>query len=417
MSLPFLTFSQVKIKDILNNSLLDIKVQNSILLKNEVKSLVFNSPWIKSVEGRVGITGSTLGDTIYGYLRNEDNYDLILRMNSFRMIKREKRVKKALEANLNTEAEWILESTLLERYELIIDYNFFGQEINQFNLQDNILKKRQELVREKVEMGLDFKVKELLQIEENRSKLSKDLFQLKQQFLECKSKLENLRVIDSIQFIDTFQFVTIEKIQNTLNNLDIVPEDNFEFQLKKSDMEIALAKLDYTNSQNTEIFDGIRFSYDNPLYLTLPKKFNTINNFSIRAGFKIPISGNNNYRRSQAEIQLKEKELSMQYVLEKNKFANHDLRVKIYSLIEFYNRCKRLETQSLYHSLMSNPISKQKLEPLDWYDLQWTYEENKFQYLSLSRDITKLYIQLLYTCGRLGKSPHINYLSELGEVW
>ena len=76
-------------KTVLSTALKDDRLTRNQQLITLAQGLKFNIPIIKEVQLRLGINGSVLDDTIYGYVRNEDVYGLQLSTNSFREIRQQ----------------------------------------------------------------------------------------------------------------------------------------------------------------------------------------------------------------------------------------------------------------------------------------------------------------------------------------
>ncbi|MBP8238430.1 MAG: hypothetical protein KAX50_00585, partial [Saprospiraceae bacterium] len=90
-----LSAQPLRIADVLAGVDNDVRVRQSQELAEFATSLRYHIPILREVEARVGIRGSVLGDTIYGYLRNEDIYALQIETNSFREIKAQKNWRNA----------------------------------------------------------------------------------------------------------------------------------------------------------------------------------------------------------------------------------------------------------------------------------------------------------------------------------
>ncbi|MEP7197941.1 MAG: hypothetical protein ABI851_15590 [Saprospiraceae bacterium] len=409
--------AQIKVSDILKSSLTDIKVQQSKSLIEKSESLKFNSPWIKSVEGRLGITGSALNDSIYGYLRNEDNYGLILQMNNFKEIRKQKEYKSALVGTYQESYERDIETALRIRYKDLTEYYFGLQSIRVLTDLEKLLVQKQNLLKHQAQSGLELKIKEVIETDESKFKLSKELTQMKYgaQLSELKLK-EYIGKKDAIQ-MDTSEFISVEQIKFKLN---IIWSNEFEIKEEdffKSKINLAEAKLSYVKSQNRNVFSDFRVAYDDPLYLTYPNKFKPLNNISFRIGLNLPISGNTNFKRSEAILELKLEEFSAQrmYVSKLNKLS--ELKIRINELLETYSLINDQKQNGLVNYLIKDPSTQGRIEPLDWIELQIKANELHSQWIKASFEITKIYLEICAAINSNKKHSPVNYLDSNWNVW
>ncbi|MBK8748960.1 MAG: hypothetical protein IPM04_14315 [Saprospiraceae bacterium] len=77
---------------------------------------------VKEIALRIGFNGSVLGDTIYGYLRNEDDLRLQVSFNALGVRQKQKEVKSARLQTLTTRQGVLTHSALTDRYEALSEY-------------------------------------------------------------------------------------------------------------------------------------------------------------------------------------------------------------------------------------------------------------------------------------------------------
>ncbi len=417
--LPFLPkiAAQVSTSEVLATARQDIRVQQSEKMAQTASSLRFHLPLLREVEARVGFRGSVLGDTIYGYLRNEDIYGLIISPNSLRVIKSQKAFQQAQINVYSAQRQMYLDEALILRYEALVGWYYAEQEAAGQKTLLDLLAKKLELLRLTAEKGLDIRVKDVVDTEEDRLKAVHGLMDAQQEHAMCLARIRQfLGTVEEV-VPDTGDFVSLATISRFVQFSDSVAYAVPGTAFRERVGALEAVRLRLQNAQNRQIFTDLRISYDYPLYLTRPNRFNTFNNFSLRVGLTLPLPGNNNFRRSNAMLDLKEAQMSAQRFAQNTREEARMERMRLSRLLDIYNSCRLVEAESLIPGMLANPELIAMLNPMDLVDLEIARQQMTLRTLETARDATLSYVRLLYLSGLLGRDPPVNWLSEQGAAW
>lgn len=415
MAQEFLSTSEV-----LKTSFNDPEVVQLEKLIQFASELKFHHPWIKSISGRIGITGSALGDTIYGYIRNEDNYALFIEPNSLLEIRRQKQIKGTKISLYDADLKYQLEDAINDRYQALIEFiwadqwrGYYGQLDSLTNLKINYLQKAIQLSR-KVDIG-DV-------VRADRDKL---------RYREELKKYESLRN----QSINTIEQITKQPVSGVINVLELISaidlansvllQDNSQQSMIKSNEEhyseskikYLIAKDNFNQAQNRKIFNDLRLSYDNPLYLNRPNKFNTFNNLSIRVGLNLPLPINNRFKRAESQLDIYEERINLERIRNKRQdlygsFSNTIEGIKF----EYYAYLAMVDS-SLVNRIAHNLEYFLQLEPLDRIDLLIKEKEYLEQKLKLEEALMRACFEVLKLKGEIYTSPYKNFLHKDMQEW
>lgn len=408
---------QVRSADVLATARNDVKVVQRQALTREASALRFHDPLLRGIEARLGIRGSTLGDTIYGYLRNEDMYGLQITANSLREIKRQKAYKTAQVNALAAEEQIAWEEALLTRYEAIAGLHYALKQAEALEKLAALLARKHELLRLSAEKGLDIRVKDVISSEEDRLKTSNNLMEVRQQGMLWMTHIRQFLGTEDKVTLDTSDFISPWKIAQYLQLLPPAPVAPPEIAYRERESDLAQARYRYLHSQNRRIFNSLRVNYDYPLYLTRPNRFNTFNNFSLRIGLTVPIPGNNNYSSSRAMLDWREAQLSAQRTAGQYDAQRVRQRAHLSGLIEFYDNLLLQQQQSLIPGILADEALRTALSPMELVELEITQQQLAMRSIEAARDIAFSWIRLLSLSGLLVQNPPVNWLSEQGEGW
>lgn len=394
--------------------------EDSILLQLDQRiamaySQDFSIPWIKSIEGRFGINGSTAGDTVFGYLRNEDNYGLIVRFNSFSEIASQKKYKSKFIQVLEADKKDKLNRRINECYSLVGSLYYLKNEVAWLEEKERLLQGIQEVHKSMVDQGLTFQLKDILVNEED---IIKNSSELNQQRTRMNELIYLLGIpVESIKS-ESFKFgdwINVQSMINKINNLKYNAALNSSLNLKIAQSELAEAKVSNVKAQNSEILDGIRLSFDDVLYPVKPNKFNPMNNYSVRIGFKVPLTGNNNFRLADAYIESYEKKSNIKFMEWENQDQLKVLKDKAENLYSNYQKLEQQMMNSATRKLISNPKAKEHIAPMDWYRMKLIELEINLKKNSIADELAKVYLEILNYCGIL--TDRIQIFSETEERW
>jgi hypothetical protein len=402
---------KITTKTVLSSALKDERLKSNQQLTTLAQGLKFHLPIIKEVQLRLGINGNVSDDTIYGYIRNEDNYGLQLSTNSFREIRQQKLFKQAQVNVYQSENRVLVQQALTERYQSLVAY-IFAQKTQKERLKlDSLLTKKHAILRQMMESGLDVKVKEVMDTEGDKNAVQQSLLSLENDLYLSQSKLKMFASDQAIVAIDDADLISITQLTEVLNTQKLLPSNHPLFNNREAKTQLATADLNYINAQNRQIFNMLRLGYNSPLYLERPKKFNIENNFSVRVGLNLPIVGNNNFKRSRALLEERETKIEAEVLRQQNMQSIDFQYVKLENLLKSYKLCQQQIEQSLIKKMLTNDKLAIQMTPLEIVELQLTQQKMAVRAVELAHDITSDYVKFLELTGAMSAAPLKNYLS------
>jgi len=413
-----LSAQPLRIADVLVGVDNDVRVRQSQELAELATSLRYHIPILREVEARVGIRGSVLGDTIYGYLRNEDIYALQIETNSFREIRAQKNWRNAQIAALLAEKALHWEEALFMRYEACAAWYFMSAKRTAEERLSQLLLQKQELLRISAEQGLELSIKEVVATEQDLLDIQNDLLETANTLRENQLSISQLaNVTDDAVFLDTTDFITAKEIAAYLAQSEPAAIPAAVYQLRETLSDLSEAAYKNANAQNHQVFNSLRINYDNPLYLERPSKFNTFNNFSIRIGLRLPLPGNNNFRSSRALVEWREDQQAAERIAETLATQRIRQRLQLAQLLGLYQQCSDQEQRSLTARLLSDAALRPTLTAKELTDMEIIQQKLRLRRISAAANATQVYLQLLLLDGRLHSSERRNWLSRVGEEW
>ena len=413
-----LSAQPLRIADVLAGVENDVRVRQSQELAELATSLRYHIPILREVEARVGIRGSVLGDTIYGYLRNEDIYALQIETNSFREIKAQKNWRNAQIAALLAEKALHWEEALFMRYDACAGWYFMSAKRAAEERLSQLLLQKQELLRISAEQGLELSIKEVVSTEEDLLDIQNDLLETANTLRENQLSISLLaNVAEDAALLDTTNFITVTEIAAYLAKSESASRPNAAYQLRESLSDLSEAAFENANAQNHQVLNSLRINYDNPLYLERPSRFNTFNNFSIRIGLRLPLPGNNNFRSSRALVEWREDQQAAERIAETLATQCIRQRLQLAQLLGLYQQCSDQEQRSLTARLLSDAALRPTLTAKELTDMEIIQQKLRLRRIEVAADVTQSYLQLLLLDGQLQSTERRNWLSRVGENW
>jgi hypothetical protein len=389
----------------------DARYRFTLSIADQATNLPTHDGYLNALEARLGINGSALGDTIYGYLRNEDSYGLIISPNSLRELRHQKSLMKAKNALYSLEAQMELEQALQKRYALIAQSHFDQRELATLRSTEQLLTNRQTILRTTAQAGQEVKPKDVIETERDRLRTANQIADLERQLRTSQSIIAQYLQTEETVALDTAGFISLPQIRANLISTSVSSVARPEVTVRKQKLAIETAKLAYENSQNRQILQSVRLGYDRPLYLIRPNRFNTTNNISLRVGLAVPLPSNNRFRKSQAVLDRLEAERSLYVSSEDDKQSCAQIRSEIIELDRFYTKCAEQQAQSILPVYLSNQALKAQLSPLEINDLQLIQQSLTSRIVATEREITQLYLAYLLASGAMAQSE-VNWLEE-----
>jgi hypothetical protein len=379
------------------------------------KSLRYHSPIIKQIEARIGINGSTYGDSLFGGIRNEDNYGLILSTNSFKEIRLQKSVKQAQIEALDSENRMIEQQALVERYQ-VLNTLFFTQKLMvEKKKLGELIQKKHDILSKMIDNALDVKIKEVLDTEGDKNTIELSLIELENE-VKIKSDLLQLLTQSAMATnIEMPDFITIAKIKEVIETTQTV-NNHPAIDYRKARTTLSASQVDFISAQNRQVFNSLRLGYQNPVYLEEPKKLNPFNNFSVRVGLVVPLPANNNFKRSDALLELREAQNETTTTKEMYQKNIDYQRIKLKNLFEQRRLTQEKTDNSLIHKLMKNEKLLAQMSPLDIAEGHILQQKLRVHLFEIDTDITTEYVKLLDFNGIISTKPLRNYLTNNLEL-
>lgn len=400
------------ISDVLASAAQDTRWQQNQALQHTAQGLNMQDPLLRQIALRVGINGSVLGDTIYGYLRNEDTYQLQVGFNSLPERRRQRQVKTAEVAVLGAEGRLLQQDALIDRYEALAGYLFVEPKRAACLRLDSLLEKEHLILREMLITGvLDVKIPKVVNVEEDRNRNRLTLQELDNTLDLHKNRLQ--QYAGAFSDIDRNGLASLSEIRIRVAALGALPSEQQPlFAQKDSEVAREQANLNYINAQNRQIFNNFSVGYQNPLYLDRPKRFNTFNNFNIRAGFTVPLPANNRFKKSKALLDLQDARNDAAWAREETRRDLAQQLVRLHNLFREYDAVQDRIDNSLIRKMLDNQALRAQILPLEIAELEIAQQKLFVSQASLLADIAEEYVHLLELAGVVGDGR--NYL---GKGW
>lgn len=406
---------QVTSADLLRTATSDERLQLQQQLSSYARSLNYKSPLLRKVEARVGFNGSTIGDTLFGTIRNEDFYGIVLAPNSLRERKRQAALQRAQIGVYDSERAVILSEIMLERCETMVGLHFNAQLVGIYDSLLHLLDIREMLLHKMLDEGLDVKVKDILNTDDDRNDF---LDRLRDRSHALSQQQERLR-----QFLPEFNapqwndnnYIRTATLRSRVETLRTEPAVYPELGYTLAKTRFAAADVDLENADNRQIFSFVQIGYEDPvLALETPKNRKTFNNFSLRFGFQLPLPGNNNLRRSESALKWRETQNAAQTIRLLNEKAVDLQQFKVVNLLDRYQAAEEKSRSSLTNRMLTNSSLQAHLTPVEVIDLRISQQKKVLQLLEMAEEIHTEYLELLELKGVLGQEPVRDYFSESG---
>ncbi len=407
----------LSIKDILNSVENDEKYQANQRLALFTKGLTYHVPYIKKIEARFGINGNALSDTLYGNIRNEDFYGLLISPNSLREIREQKRLKVAQISTYEAEKKLLFQNALFDRYLTLIPLIFAPQLRHERKLLDTFFQQKYLIVQKMLEQGIDIKIKDVMDAENDKNLLRLVLLDLENNVINNETKIKQFINNQYFQNIDFQNIISVSQIENWLNLLTLDTLAHPSLAFRAAETQLATANFRVENAQNRQIFNFVQISYENPiLILEAPQKQKSVNNFSVRLGLTVPIAANNNLKKSENLLQAKAAQELEQVAKNLNKKAIDLQIVKLKNLLKQYRLCEERINESLIQKMLKNEKLMLQITPLEIVDLRITQQKLNIRKVEISQEVMTEYVRLLELSGILGRLPLQNFLSPNFET-
>jgi hypothetical protein len=391
----------LKPSDVLATADRDLRFSQNQRLQTLAQRLKMQDPLLRQVQFRLGINGNALGDTIYGYLRNEDTYQVQFRFNSLLERQRQRQTKYAEVAVIAAESRVMRQEALAERLEALAAYLFLEDKIEASRRLDSLLEKEYQLLREMLASDVfEVKISKVLDLEEDRNRNRLTLKSLENEQKLEKSKLSQF--VGPFDRIERSGLADADALQAQFLTLKNQPPAHPVFALKSAEAEAEKTQLRLTDAENRQIFNHFQAGYQRPIYLEeRPKRFNPANNISFRVGLTLPLPANNRFKKASAVLDLQEAQNDAEWTREK---MQNDFDIQCARLEHLFAEHTLVREQwenGLVRKWLENPALQAQISPLERVEMEIAQQKLTFQQSDLSAEIAVEWVRLLDISGAL----------------
>ncbi len=404
----------VSIESILATYLQDEKVISAGAMANFSDALNYKLPAVKKLEFRLGINGNNSPDTLDGSLRNEDYYSVNLTTNKWKEMKLQKKLK-PIQTNLyHKEQEMLITQALLDRYLVIVNLYYSLESLkNRKELQDLLLKKN-DLLKQLLNDGVTIKITDALEID-------KDLVQLFVILQEEERDIDTYyaRLRQYFSSSDTFQvnfsdLITMKKVianTSTLKYDSITSHPSLVY--REAQYQFAQANYNLEHIQNTNILNSFQLGYNRPVYNNeILKKFKPENTLTFRVGISVPLTGNNNLNRNNANLEQYNAMLNWQnaQAIQTKYIILQDAKLNL--TIKQYQAFEEIYKNSIVAKLLENEKIMAQSTALEILDLKIAKKKLELNLNSSASNVMRNYLLLIESKGILNFDLRHQYLLE-----
>ena len=405
----------IRMNDVLGTATGDPLVSRYQSIRDLANDLKMHDPLVKEIALRIGFNGSVLGDTIYGYLRNEDDIRLQVSFNALGVRRQQKQVKSARVQTISAQQAVMSHAAMVERYEVLSSYLFTLPELDALQRLDSLLQAEHDIIKAMLTTGiLDVKVGRILDVEEDHNRVLLNIKEAEDQLQRLKIEIESYSgTFSSLQKDD---LATIPELKEIFARIKTSGYVSHPEQLAiNAEVKLDSATLGYASHQNRQVFDYFSVGYQNPLYLERPNNFNTFNNFAFRLGLLVPITANNRYRKADALLDLKENEIKADEAQISRDMAWQKQIALLEGLFSEYALINERMENSLIRQMLSNQVLLANITPLEIVELEIAQQKLELEKLGLAREIAEAYVEFMALSGYIAWNPDTNYLAKTSE--
>ncbi len=395
---------KLTVRDILSSSQKERRFVNSQKSIDFLNNLNFHTPILKDMGLRYGADDIT---------NSKQQYAVAFSFNALGMMKKQDALKKAQINKYLSKKEMLTAEVIKERYDDIVDVYFAQILLNKQQFLDTLLNQRNAAFKLALQKGLNVKIKDLVETEE-------DLRQLSLSLTETQSIRSTgfHRIRDYLDLKSEFVFtcdnlISVPKIKNITNQIKankalMTPE----IKSLQNNIGLAQAELTVEETSFNQILDGVQLIYEKA-----PKNDFTIKDFAFRLSFNIPIKGNLRPKQNELLMDIKEAENDYHFTyFETDRKVKMQI-MKLENMFKQYQQCVEKLDNSLAKSFLNTPSVSSTLSPMDIIDLKIIQQKKEIDLAQSQFSMVKEFITLLDLTGDLVKVPYKNYLSNNLDNW
>lgn len=363
------------------------------------------SPLLQKLELRLGSNDLSL---------TRQQYGIRVSPNAFGLSKYQRNYQQAQSGVLQAEAETYWNEALLQRYESIVSYHFAQELVAATQKLDSLLQVQEQVFRSMLREGLEVKIKDVVENEQDRQALQLDRTQYQHEQEQAQQAIRQFMAGNGALSLELKDFITIARIEQVLAmvqaNALAVPLA--EAKIRQAQLGMVQSEMDLLKMRNREYISFFQFGYERA-----PKTPTLDDDLFLRLGFNLPLNSKN--RMKSNELSLEQYELNAKNTLALSRRKQEvDLQSnKVQQLLKEYKLLKEQEEKNLLLQILADPSLRASVSPAELVEIKLLQQKKQLARLKLNQELTQEYIQLLYLNGHLMQKPLLNYLSTNLEPW
>ena len=367
-----------------------------------INGLNYKLPLLRKLEFKIGADNFDLTGQQFG---------IAVSPNTFGQMKRQEAMKKIEINRVEAENNVFIQDALFERYQALVDARFAMELKIKEKALETLLTQKNATLKSMIQQGLDVKIKDIADTENDRYAVQLALLQLETNVAGNDEKLRQFTGSSKDIFIIFKNVVRVndmEKMVKDIKNTQLLQTP--DMLLAKAEKDAKRASFDLENASNKEILSSIQV-------VDAPKKGEPFNNFGVRFTLSVPLVGNSRLKRNELLIDLKKAENKENLLSINNQNAIKYQIVKIENLIKKYRIYADKVENSLIKNLLANARLTAEMNATELLDLKITQQKTEIELDKIEYNIMSEYVILLNNTSLLGAIPLKNYLSIGLEVF
>lgn len=363
------------------------------------------SPLLQKLELRLGSNDLSL---------TRQQYGIRVSPNAFGLSKYQRNYQQAQSGVLQAEAETYWNEALLQRYESIVSYHFAQELAAATQKLDSLLLVQEQVFRSMLREGLEVKIKDVVENEQDRQALQLDRTQYQHEQEQAQQAIRQFMASSGALSLELQEFITIARIEQVLATVqaNALAVPLAEAKIRQAQLGMVQSEMDLLKMRNREYISFFQFGYERA-----PKTPTLDDDLFLRLGFNVPLNSKNRLKNN--ELNLEQYELNAKNTLALSRRKQEvDLQSsKVQQLLKEYKLLKEQEEKNLLLQILADPSLRASVSPAELVEIKLLQQKKQVARLKLNQELTQEYVQLLYLNGHLMQKPLLNYLSTNLEPW
>jgi hypothetical protein len=369
-----------------------------------IKGMNYELPWLEKLEFRLGVND---------FSRLTPQYSVRISPNSWAQMGQQRLYQKAQIKAVEARNDALLQNALAERYKAIVDIYFTEELIKLRHQLDTLLNQKNKAMRGMIQQGLDVKVKDILENENDRNELDRLVLQAQTNLEGNYHKVRQFVGSQDKVTLDFSNFISINQIEKLIDVAKIsTPQQLPMVLLRQAQTDLAFAEWRLEQSKNRTILSFLQLGYEKA-----PKNPLLNDDFGARVGLSIPLTGNTRLKRNDLTIKFQEAKMKEQLEISEQKQALDFQVVTLINLLKQYHRSIEKSENNLANDALKSPKLLAEITALELLDIKLLQQKNRLEIVKTAQNITSEYLKLIEISGLMTAQPFKNYLSEMLEEW